>query len=294
MNVKFYFGTSEKFKALTEKDALALYFLEDVQQLWKGDKLFATGANASNMAAGLMSIEDKIKLDELFEAQGKFNLSSTDGSIVVSDADDGKTINVAISTEAGNVLIKKSDGLYVDSIGSADLPAYSIEKQATAEGGAVVSYKLKKTVGESSSYVGDTINIPKDLVVQSGSLKFVTQANAPYDGAVVNDPYLELVLSDAESSCIYIPVKDLVDVYVAGDGISIESGVVNVNIADSANGLQVIDGSMSIALATKTSAGAMSAADKVIIDSIASTYATIDQVNDLEQTVNKSIIWGEL
>lgn len=62
-NVIFKVGTKALFDALEQKDTNTLYWLEDVQELYKGNLLFATGKTASETAAGLMSADDKIKLD---------------------------------------------------------------------------------------------------------------------------------------------------------------------------------------------------------------------------------------
>ena len=64
-NVIFKVGTKALFDALEQKDTNTLYWLEDVQELYKGNLLFATGKTASETAAGLMSADDKIKLDSL-------------------------------------------------------------------------------------------------------------------------------------------------------------------------------------------------------------------------------------
>ena len=289
-NVKFYFGSSEKFNALTEKNPLALYFLEDVQQLWKGDKLFATGANATSMAAGLMSAEDKMKLDDLVAGGGISNLVPIDGTLVIADTDNGaKSIGVAVSAEAGNIIVKKSDGLYVESFGTIDVPSYSIEKQSVAEDGYSATYKLVETVGNETSYVGDAINIPKDMVLQSATLEVVVENNVPYDGAVIGDPYIKMTFNDAANSSIYVPVKGLIDTYTAGNGVEIVDNNISVKIASESNGLVAVDGALSIALATKNSAGALSAIDKAFIDAIPTTYATIERVKDTAVQVKYDI-----
>ena len=53
-NVIFKVGTKALFDALEQKDTNTLYWLEDVQELYKGNLLFATGKTASETAAGLM------------------------------------------------------------------------------------------------------------------------------------------------------------------------------------------------------------------------------------------------
>ena len=295
--VRFYFGLQEKYDALTDRDSLALYFIEDTKRLYKGDILIASGADATSMASGLMSAEDKIKLDALVAGTG-LNLTPVDGTIVITDADDGsKAIGVAISEQAGNALVAVEDGLFVAGLSDVVIPEYAIEKQATAEEGYASSYKLKKTVGEEVTYVGDVINIGKDMVLERATLETVAEADVPYTGAVVGDPYIDMAFNDANASHIYVPVKGLVDTYTAGDGIEIVDGVVSVKIAAESNGLQFVDGAMSIALATTTTAGALSPVDKAIIDGIATTYATKEEMQviaDKATAAEASYTWSEL
>lgn len=302
-NVLFKVGTKAQFQAITTKSETTLYWLTDTQELYKGDVLFGTGAIASQSAAGLLSAEDKKKLDTLVAGGGLSNLTPVDGTIAIADVEGGgKSIGVAISAEAGNVLVKKNDGLYVDASGSIDVPEYLIEKQETAEDGYAASYRLKKTVGEASSYVGDAINIPKDMVLQSATLERVTEVNVPYIGAAIGDPYIHMVFNDATASAINVPVKGLVDTYTAGDGIAIVDNAISVKIADNSNGLVAVDGTLSINLATTESAGAMSAADKAALDAlialnIAENYTTKEEIQEVVDKVaasEESYTWGEM
>ena len=269
--VRFFFGTLAKYEALETKDPLALYFVTDEETgkvyLYKGSQLYASDALASAIADGWMSKEDKINLDNL-TANAITNLQPVDGSIVINS---GNKIGVALSAEAGNILALKDDGLYVDTTGVSidDVPSYEIEKQSDS-GDAVAVYKLKKTVGSNSSYVGDEITIPKDLVISSGSLEIVAETDVPYAGAVIGEPYLDIVLNSADSDHIYIPVKGLVDTYKSGDGLQLVDGTFSINLGSDANGLHFVDGTLNLALATKDTAGAMSAVDKVALDKLVS------------------------
>ena len=60
---------------------------------------------------------------------------------------------------------------------------------------------------------GYKINIPKDLLVKSASVKEVTEADQPYEGAAVGDKYIDFVINsvegDANESHVYLAVKDL-------------------------------------------------------------------------------------
>jgi len=169
-NVIFRTGTLEQYKALLTKDANTLYWLEDVQQLWKGDKLYAAGLPATAELAGLMSSEDKAKLDSL--GTGVIGLTSVDKSIVIR-ADEGATdIGVALSARPGNVLSLEEDGLYAPA-----MPEYAIERQASAESDFIASYKLKKTVGDEVTYVG----VDDEDVLQAVFDLFKEQAGDEFD-----------------------------------------------------------------------------------------------------------------
>ena len=285
-NVRFMFGTVTKYEALETKDPLALYFVTDEltgeSLLYKGDVLYAKGNEATTTVSGLMSAAAKAKLDALVEA-GAAGYVAADGSIVIED----NSIKVAISAEAGNALSLKSDGLFVGSTESANVPEYSIEKQESADAGNAATYKLKVTVGGVDSYVGDAINIPSDLVISSGVLDTVAEVDVPYVGAVVGDPFLDLTLSNATADHIYIPVKGLVDVYKAGEGLQEVDGTFSVKLGSETNGLHFVDGALNLALATSTTAGALSAVDKAFIDSINDTFAT-------KAVLEAACSWNEL
>lgn len=286
-NVRFFFGTLAKYQALESKDPLALYFITDEETgkvyLYKGSQLYASDALASAIADGWMSKEDKINLDNLV-ANAITGLTPVDGSIVVTD---GNKIGVALSAEAGNILSLKSDGLYVDASGSVDVPEYSIEKQAVADEGFNATYKLKKTVGENSSYVGDAINVAIDAVLSSAEFKTVTEVDKPYENAVVGDPYIELGFNDPSKTHLYIPMKGLVDQYTPGDGIKIENNVVSINLGAETNGLHFVDGTLNLALATKDSAGAMSKEMFAAVDGL--MKLDIATKDDVESIISKTV-----
>ena len=303
-NVRFFFTNDiNKYMSLETKDPFALYFIEDeatgYKALYKGENLMAVGSDASTLASGLMSASDKQKLDDLVASGGGIsNLQAVDGSLVITDGSDGKkNIGVALSAEAGNILSLKGDGLYVDATGVSadDIPSYAIEKQADS-GDAVAVYKLKKTVGAESSYVGDAITIPKDLVISSGSLEIVTEVDVPYLGAVVGEPYLDIILSNADAEHIYIPVKGLVDTYKAGNGLQLVDGTFSISLGSNANGLHFVDGALNLALATKDTAGALSAVDKASLDALVALDIenTMEALDSKIATIENSLTWNEM
>lgn len=267
MGVKFIsVKLKSTFLALENKDPLALYWIVETSELFKGEQLFGVGALATEQAAGLLSPEDYAKLRALV---GIDKLSAVDGTISITNtADGGRAIGIAIAPDVGNQLVAVEGGLFVPTV---VVPEYAIEK-VTTESGFSASYKLKKTVGEEVSYVGDTINIAKDLVLQAATLETVTEDNVPYDGAKVGDPYIKMVFNNKDTSNLYIPVKGLVDVYTAGSGIEIVDNKISVKLASDTHGLVAVDGALTLNLATRKTDGAMSKEDKKFIDSIPYSY----------------------
>lgn len=169
-------------------------------------------------------------------------------------------------------------------ITSADVADYTVVKLASATEGYIASYELRK----DGVKVGATINIPKDYLVKSGSVETVTQADVPYQGAVVGDKYLDFVVNtiggDGTTQHIYIPVNELVDAYTAGSGIEISgSNVVSAKVSAS-NGLGINgSGQIAMGLASSSAAGAMSSSDKSKLDGI-SSGAEVNVQSDWNQT----------
>jgi len=295
MNVKFYsVKLKSTYEALEVKDNLSLYWIIETSELYKGEQLFGTGAIATQAAAGLLSAEDKAKLDALVAASGKVNLTAVDGTIKIVDTADGKSIGVAISKNEGNALVAVEDGLFVPVAKEIAIPEYEIEKQEIAEDGYATSYKLKKTVNGEVSYVGDTINIAKDMVLQSATLEVVTEENVPYEGAVVGDPYIDMAFNDATGTHIYIPVSGLVDTIKAGQGISVVDNTVSVKLSSVDGNLLTIadDGGLFVSVPGCS----FTPVEKAQLAAIPMVYATKDEVDEkiTRSLESNQIVWEDL
>lgn len=151
------------------------------------------------------------------------------------------------------------------------LDSYSLKKLETAADGCLASYRLFKNY----SPIGDTINIPKDYLVKSGEIKTCTTDDNPVYGYRAGDKYIDFEINTAarngNTSHMYLLVTELVDVYTGGSGIYIDgSNVVSIKL-ETANGLSLSENGLSLAAATTTTAGAMSAADKVKLNKCTTT-----------------------
>ncbi len=208
-NVIFRRGTSLQYNELGEKNQDTLYFLSDTQELYVGSTLFGAGKPATEDKDGLMSAEDKKTLKTLASGTA-LGLKAVDKSIVVTTKAEAETeIKVGISTKVGQALKLDVDettgGLYVPDV------KYQLVKKDDAGTYASV-YQLKCTSGDGEpTFDSVEIEIPKDMVVEKGEVKEVTEDNKPYSGAKKGETYIQLDIANGSSDPIYIPCKDLID-----------------------------------------------------------------------------------
>ena len=253
---------------------------------------------ATESEPGMMSAEDKAKLDEI-EAKAQVNvlegvkvngtalaidaeknvdvkIEAKDNSTEVATAEGKVTVGVKVSEVEGNALTLVEDGL---SVILPDVPEYSVVKAETAEAGYIATYHLTKD-GEN---IGASINIPKDFLVKSADLAEVTVEGQPYAEAKVGDKYIDFVVNvkagaEEAASHIYLPVNDLVDVYTAGNGIEIgANNIVSAKVV-AENGLSVDENGIKMAVASAEANGAMSKEHFAKLEAIEAQA----QVNKLE------------
>ena len=106
------------------------------------------------------------------------------------------------------------------------IPEYTVEKASTANTGMASTYNFKKdgvTIG--------SIDIALDMVVESGTVEYAEADNTPVEGLEEGDAYIDLVLANSGEH-IYIPATKLVDVYTAGNGITVSGNQISINTAD--------------------------------------------------------------
>ena len=221
-------------------------------------------------------LDEKMQqLDEL-DSQALLGLSSEDSSIQVinhafpeewgEETGDPQypRIKVKISSDADNALTLEDDGLKVVVPAAAE---YSIVKAADSGEYAAI-YNLTK----DGAIVGASINIPKDLVVKSGS--------------VVGDEIV-LVLNDESNTEIKIPVGSLIEYVTSG---SATGDMIVVSISDDHKVTATItDGTVTLAkLDTDTQTKINKAHDhenKDVIDGI--TAAKVSAWNAAEQNAKE-------
>ena len=201
----------------------------------KGSNKVFVGVNGGNEGGEFVSIYAKDGVD----ADTKRIIVKSDGAYYLKNNGIATTANDEIATKA-DVLAKDSlpertaqtAGQFLTNDGAdaswADLPEYTIVKDAQAEEGYAHTYHLTK----DGVNIGASINIPKDIVVESGSVETCTQDDVPVQGYKVGDKYIDLVLANSGGSHLYILVNDLIDVYTGSTYIDITDNTISLKYAD--------------------------------------------------------------
>lgn len=130
------------------------------------------------------------------------SVTAGDNSITVAGTATNPTVAVKISKDSGNALSVVNDGLKVTVPASTD---YTVQVTESSPAGYAKAY----TITQASTGLNTTINIPKDMVVQSGTVETDPEEQEP-------GTYLVLTLANATSDKIYINVGSLIEYVTSG------------------------------------------------------------------------------
>lgn len=169
-------------------------------------------------ATGLYALIDEVKA----LAEGKVaSVGAADRSVTIGGTATAPTVGVAISADEGNALSLAADGLKV-TIPPVTVPEYSLKKLDAATAGMSASYQLTK----DGAGIGAVIDIPKDMMVKSGSVQTYEAGSLPA-GVTEAGTYIVLVLNDTAETKLYINVGNLIEYVTSG---SAEGDMVFINI----------------------------------------------------------------
>ena len=161
---------------------------------------------------------------------------------IIGSGIDGKTL-----TEAINDINDSLGGGFSENHTVVDaldeLEEYLTEALAiTLESSDDPEYAKVYTLKQGGTEIG-TINIPKDIVIKEGKLVY-----GEWDGNDFHEntqethygdePAIKLVLNNDD--VIYINAEDLVDIYTAGDGISLDDNEIAIKIDDSSESFLIV------------------------------------------------------
>lgn len=188
--------------------------------------------------------EGDASIDVSTDASGNYLVSvKRANSTLITDASNGLKVGTVPATQisiadAGSKFVSTDvEGALAElaqasSGGTASKTVYLNEETSASYAKVYKLYQGSNGSDMTQNTLVGTINIPKDLVVKSGEVKVVTTADTPYEGAVVGDKYIDLELSNADAgkNHVYIPVKDLVDVYTtAQNATQVQLAIDNTN-----------------------------------------------------------------
>lgn len=183
-----------------------------LQQLWTSAKAkFATKGTLAN--SGITDGYSSIETGTVVPIR---NLENGILADIITGSDNHKLKTTYVSVDSAGGLATTN---YVDTkVGAVKVPVYTLTKSTSTNYAAV--YHLQK----DGANVGEAINIPKDMVVESGKVVWGSYADGTFTPATDKKdatPYVELTLANSTANKIYIAVADLVNEHKAGTGISI-------------------------------------------------------------------------
>ena len=205
-------------------------FSTDGEKLVVKKTLYTNGVAGTEEAVGTYEF---LTANEVAETLKDY-YTKTDLEGKIHTEDEIKAMEVEHATAAGKVdkaLTVKVGGVDVEFDGSEAKTADVDAAISDAIAAAAVDYTVTVTPRDDEKGDDHTafkhyvftqcnkeiahIDIPKDLVVEEGHVREVTEADKPYTGAVVGEKYIELVIANQEEH-LYIPAKDLVE-YISVD-----------------------------------------------------------------------------
>jgi len=207
-------------------------------------------------------------------------LGAGDNSVTIGGTATARTVVVKLDPAASNKLTLTDAGLKVEVPAAAE---YEIVKAETATEGYFATYTLMK----DGTQAGASIDIPKDYLVKSASIKASTGEDDP-SGFAAGVKYIDFVINTkvgtGNEDHIYLNIQDLVDVYTGSQGAEI-----NVTIgADNSIAASIVNGSIAkakLAEAVQTSLGLADSALQVADVAEGATNGTI-KVRDDEVAVH--------
>ena len=183
------------------------------------------------------------------------SVAAEDGSITIGGTATDPTVKVAVAAGEDNALKLVEGGLKVVVPAAAE---YSIKKLDAANEGMSASYQLTK----NGTGVGTVIDIPKDMVVKSGTVETYKAGNLP-TGVAEAGTYIVLTLANATEDTLYINVGGLIE-YVTGGSAADDAIQVNVTSDTHKVTASVKDGSLTLAMMDAGVKASLAKADSAV------------------------------
>lgn len=223
------------------------------------NSVFESKAKADEYVAGVLAYPGQIiavveasattiyYIDQAMALQEVGKIPLGDDKSIKVDAATGKISILGVDTaETGAQPVKQADGSIkwvkpdtttVEGLSKAvenlegridpiEKTEYGIEKLAKSTDGMLATYQLYKTVdGGAKTYFETKIDIPKDLVVESGTVKtYATKTEATTDGMSADQAatetfpgtFIKLTIANKTSDNLFINVSGLIEYVTSG------------------------------------------------------------------------------
>lgn len=213
LNVKFLKGTNAEYTAAV-KDVNAFYYVDE-KDLYLGTIKLSNAAELqaaiTRIAANETHIGDIGALTTTQKASLTAAINEVKAEVAALTGGETGGISDMIAAVTGNLTDLTTDAKtnLVAAINELDaaLDAEKTNSKVTLEESTSADYAKIYTVKQGATTVG-TINIPKDMVVSSGTVEVNPEGQTA-------GTYIVLTLANATSDKIYVNVGTLVDIYTA-------------------------------------------------------------------------------
>ena len=182
----------------------------------------------TDFSGDISALDGRIDHLETFETAIDTKLNISDNSALGFDENGGLKVKIAENT---NEFV---NGIELDSNGALKVATYNLVAKTNTDDGYAAQYEFKV-----NGITTTTINIPKDQFLKNA--EFVAELSvedAATYGLESGKPYLKFIwqldtdsTTEGVQNVTFVPVKDLVDTYTAGEYITITNNVVDVNYA---------------------------------------------------------------
>ena len=219
-NVKFLKGTAAQYNGLVSKDVNTFYYV-DGTDLYLGSIKLSNDADLNAAITRIAANETKIGDISKLTTVEKSNLTlainelKTELSALIGGETGGIAGMIAAVTGNKTDLTTDAKENLVAAINEIDANVDQLKLDSkvtmniatTPTEGYLKTYEIYQGGSATTNLIGK-IDIPKDLVVESG--KIVKNPEGQPEGT-----YIELIIANKTSDKIYINVANLVDVYTA-------------------------------------------------------------------------------
>ena len=240
-----FFSNEEKVKLAGIEAGAQVNKLESV-------KVNGTALDITEKAVNI-DLSDYAKIADMNEKVA--SVTAEDGSITIGGTATEPTVKVAVAAGEDNALKLVEGGLKVVIPAAAE---YSIKKLEAANEGMSASYQLTK----DGAGVGAVIDIPKDMVVKSGTVETYSAGSLP-TGVTEAGTYVVLTLANAAEDKLYINVGGLIE-YVTGGSSADDAIQVNVTSDTHKVTASVKEGSLTLAMMDAGVKASLAKADSAV------------------------------